>query len=496
MIAPSSPRLLAALQRSLATLQDDPAAPASADAALRWIHHNSDETFHSDHYLTGRELLQEGLARLEGDAAVTLRREADSHPVTLKGRRAEEMADPIARLGASLERVTGQILASDDTRGDHAAGYLQQVEEWERAYYAHLSGALPADPAAASAPQLDAGAVQAYLRRSVEGAADLVVTEARILTGGFGRATVLVAVDRPVFGTRELVIRAELPISILTLEGLDITTEFEVLRLAYLAGVAVPEALLLEADENETRTRFIVMRKAHGANYGSFLGSTEQISEKLIDNLVAGLAQIHAIDVTQFPEQVAESHLHEWIEDVTISDAIRRWLDLWHTYWRSTGVPSPLVARAFRWLEENQPQSSEPPRLMHSDYGLGNLLIENDEVTAVLDWEATHLGDPAEEVAWLVSNLRGQVDEDEIVNRYATETGLRFEPARLRYWDVMTAAKILVCGFAALAKFRDNAVAGPSFCLLASQILEPYCIAVQREIERAETARGATHGTR
>jgi aminoglycoside phosphotransferase len=40
--------------------------------------------------------------------------------------------------------------------------------------------------------------------------------------------------------------------------------------------------------------------------------------------------------------------------------------------------------------------------LVHGDFGPQNLLLDEraDEVTAVLDWEWAHAGDPAEDVAW------------------------------------------------------------------------------------------------
>ena len=38
---------------------------------------------------------------------------------------------------------------------------------------------------------------------------------------------------------------------------------------------------------------------------------------------------------------------------------------------------------------------------MHGDYRTGNYLADETGVTAILDWEGAHLGDPVEDLGWL-----------------------------------------------------------------------------------------------
>jgi aminoglycoside phosphotransferase (APT) family kinase protein len=42
------------------------------------------------------------------------------------------------------------------------------------------------------------------------------------------------------------------------------------------------------------------------------------------------------------------------------------------------------------------------PRITHGDYRLGNLLFEQERLTAIIDWELWALGDPRTDLAWLV----------------------------------------------------------------------------------------------
>lgn len=58
-------------------------------------------------------------------------------------------------------------------------------------------------------------------------------------------------------------------------------------------------------------------------------------------------------------------------------------------------------ALAARVLTERMPSGDGPPSLVHGDVGAGNFLTVDGEVSAMLDWELAHLGDPHEDLAWL-----------------------------------------------------------------------------------------------
>lgn len=61
----------------------------------------------------------------------------------------------------------------------------------------------------------------------------------------------------------------------------------------------------------------------------------------------------------------------------------------------------PLLVFALRWLNDHIPL--DPPRtvLVHGDAGPANFLYADGQVTALLDWEMTHFGDPMEDLAWI-----------------------------------------------------------------------------------------------
>lgn len=75
--------------------------------------------------------------------------------------------------------------------------------------------------------------------------------------------------------------------------------------------------------------------------------------------------------------------------------------------------------------------------LVHGDYWPGNLLWQDDQIVAVLDWEAAVLGDPAGDVAYCLAEMRylGLDDAaDHFLAHYRATTGSELKS--LPYWMV------------------------------------------------------------
>jgi aminoglycoside phosphotransferase (APT) family kinase protein len=65
------------------------------------------------------------------------------------------------------------------------------------------------------------------------------------------------------------------------------------------------------------------------------------------------------------------------------------------------GQIAPLLRVTVDWLEANVPDYDGPVVLVQGDTGPGNFLHRDGKVTAVLDWELCHFGDPMDDIAWL-----------------------------------------------------------------------------------------------
>src|SRR3981081_4692632 len=64
-----------------------------------------------------------------------------------------------------------------------------------------------------------------------------------------------------------------------------------------------------------------------------------------------------------------------------------------------SGKPHPTVELAFRALGPDRAPARRT--LVHGDFRVGNLMVAPGGVSAVLDWELAHVGDPLEDLGWL-----------------------------------------------------------------------------------------------
>jgi aminoglycoside phosphotransferase (APT) family kinase protein len=103
-------------------------------------------------------------------------------------------------------------------------------------------------------------------------------------------------------------------------------------------------------------------------------------------------------------------------------------------------------------LVERQPEEQGPTVVMHGDFRLSNLLVDDGRITAVLDWELCTIGDAMVDLAWLLDDWRGPEEpaismpsptraggfptRDQLITVYQNETG--FSVDRLGYYRGFT----------------------------------------------------------
>lgn len=98
----------------------------------------------------------------------------------------------------------------------------------------------------------------------------------------------------------------------------------------------------------------------------------------------------------------------------------------------------PLMLYGIQWLRRFAPGQVHRVCLVQGDTGPVNFMFEGDRVTALVDWEWGHWGDPMEDLGnicvrefWNPSGgLRG------LFERYAKRSGIPYEPRAVRYYRV------------------------------------------------------------
>ncbi len=151
------------------------------------------------------------------------------------------------------------------------------------------------------------------------------------------------------------------------------------------------------------------------------------------------------------------------------------------------GEPHPVFELAFRTLGTDR--RPERRTLVHGDFRMGNLMVDGDRVTGVLDWELTHIGDPVEDLGWLcVPAWRfGRPDlpaaglgtREELLEAYARHAGFAPPIEELRRWELTGTLRWgVICvmqAFSHLSGTRrsvEHAVIGRRACEVEWDLLE------------------------
>lgn len=208
--------------------------------------------------------------------------------------------------------------------------------------------------------------------------------------------------------------------------GIGMAAEAAVLRLAAARGLKVP-ALVGELAPQDGLGEGFVMERLPGTTAPRRIFAMD--AGGLAAACAAQLAAIHAL-----PLDVA----------LPARDAVAE-LARMRMLYETQGGGRPVLALALRWLAENLPPAV-PPALVHGDFRMGNLLVMDGALTAVLDWENAHLGDPCQDIGWACINswrfgavdrpALGLVALEEFLHAYEAAGGARMTPERLRFWQV------------------------------------------------------------
>lgn len=76
--------------------------------------------------------------------------------------------------------------------------------------------------------------------------------------------------------------------------------------------------------------------------------------------------------------------------------------DLYKLY-ESYQQPSPVFEYAYRWLKQ-QNYGDFKDSLVHGDFRLGNILVNEHGLTGIIDWELAHIGNPIQDLGWMCGN--------------------------------------------------------------------------------------------
>lgn len=237
-------------------------------------------------------------------------------------------------------------------------------------------------------------------------------------------------------------------------EAITLATEAALLSVTGKAGVRVPGVLHVSPPGSPLGEAFI-MNRVEGETLGRKILRDEEYTAartKLTRDCGQALAGIHSVPLEGLPDLPRSLG--------------RDQIDKYEAIYRAFDLPRPVFELAFAWLKANEPEPA-PPVLVHGDFRLGNLIVDQRSLAAVLDWELAHIGDPREDIAWIcVNSWRfGQTENrvggfgglSEMLDAYAAAGGTRYRPADIDWWEILGSLKWGVMCMIMYSAFKTGA---------------------------------------
>jgi aminoglycoside phosphotransferase (APT) family kinase protein len=243
----------------------------------------------------------------------------------------------------------------------------------------------------------------------------------------------------------------------------DLGTQFRVLQCLADTDVPAPRPYFHEPDPAVLDAPFLVMDKVPGTcpspwgRDGLRFYAEAAARGVLPDSFTDALVAIHTLDW----EAAGLSFLGV---PEPGTDFARREIATWQALVDASGVePDPVLTDVICWLQANAP-STDRFTLVHGAYRTGNVLIHDDRVSAVLDWETEVIGDPMYDVAYVLSALNREgtdllsnlVARDDFFRRYEAGTGITIDEERCRYYHVLYAMRSAAFWMSATGLFAEG----------------------------------------
>jgi aminoglycoside phosphotransferase (APT) family kinase protein len=171
-------------------------------------------------------------------------------------------------------------------------------------------------------------------------------------------------------------------------------------------------------------------------------------SSPLAGSIGAAIAAIHALDT----ESVRTAGLPEF----SAAELVKKLVNELDEVAATGEIPSSLLSRWESALEDVSLFRYQPT-VVHGELSADTVLELDGQVSAVLNWGALHLGDPAQDLTWLASTVYGELF-DAVMLSYAKTSGSSDAGLKQRaalYNELAHARWLLLC----LKKQDEQAIA-------------------------------------
>jgi aminoglycoside phosphotransferase (APT) family kinase protein len=226
---------------------------------------------------------------------------------------------------------------------------------------------------------------------------------------------------------RDLILRRQIPVQI---QPTPITREFDVLQSVY-GHIPVPRPLLAETDKSILGQPFIILERLQG-ELKSLPDMGRQGRVGFL-KLAEMMGRLHSLDPGILPDhrRAAGGDNHRWLNHR---------IDVYEQEWQRGALePVHTVTAAFHWLRRHSGEFLSSQVIVHGDLDHRNVLFDDSlEIVAVIDWEVSHQGHPAEDLAYCRESVEKVMPWQDFVSAYLANGGQPVSGEEMRYAKVLS----------------------------------------------------------
>ena len=287
-------------------------------------------------------------------------------------------------------------------------------------------------------------ALSVWLRETT-GAAELRIVAADRLAGGAVQENWRLDIDiagGPRAGLHSWVLRTDAAAGLGV--SLDRVAEFRCIEAAHKAGVRVAEPIAVCTDRSLIGAPFAIQAFVAGSAQGRRIVRDPDLAtfgDALAREIGGELAKIHALrpGADRLP-----------FLPVPIGNPAKRAVAELRAGLDRASEPRPALEYVLAWLDANAPEPAALT-LVHGDFRTGNYMVEQGRLSAILDWEFCHWGDPREDLGWFIARCWRFGNDDKVAGGIARFASLlegynkaapvKAVAAEIQYFEVLAAAR-------------------------------------------------------
>jgi len=247
--------------------------------------------------------------------------------------------------------------------------------------------------------ELDTARIEEFIKDSIPGLNGTL--QINQFPKGHSNLTYLLTI-----GDREFVLRRP-PFGRKAKSAHDMNREYRILKALRPVYRYCPEPFIYSEDETIMGCPFYIMERIKGIilrrDFPAELILTPSQVKELYQKVLSIQYELHTIDYSSIG-----------LENLGKPDGyVKRQVTGWSERYRAAKTPdAPDAEKVMAWLEEHMPADTKKPGIIHNDFKLDNIVLDESNplnVVGVLDWEMATIGDPLMDIGsslayWIQNN--------------------------------------------------------------------------------------------